>query len=217
MVLGRKELSAILLAIAAVAFYMVLLSTTPSGAQTGGNEGCYNPEPVETFTGTENRRTPEFQITGTTFRLAWHIVRVTDPNGFPSLEADVLNDTGRPIGEGFLAFEEDGSENILAGPGTFSLEIRANDVSYEIVVEDCVGTDQNGGDTPKQTAQNRTIRDRDDSPRRERTREVINVPRRLLPPSGGASLPVYGVVGGFVLTGAGLLALGLVIRRGSQR
>jgi hypothetical protein len=63
------------------------------------------------------------------------------------LEADVLDDSGRPIGEGFLTFEEDGSENILEGPGTFSLEIRASDVRYQIVVEDCTGTSQDGDTT----------------------------------------------------------------------
>lgn len=36
MLLGRKELSAILLAIGAILFYLVLLSATPSRAQTGG-------------------------------------------------------------------------------------------------------------------------------------------------------------------------------------
>jgi hypothetical protein len=34
-VLSRREVSAILLAIAAIVLYLVLLSTTPSGAQTG--------------------------------------------------------------------------------------------------------------------------------------------------------------------------------------
>ena len=108
---------------------------------------CPNPVTVEEFSGTEDRRTPEFEITGTAFRLTWDIVDIIDPNGSPSLEADVLDDSGRPIGEGFLAFEEDGSENILEGPGTFSLEIRASDVRYEIVVEDCTGTSQDGDTT----------------------------------------------------------------------
>ncbi len=36
MVLGRRELSVILLGVAAILFYLVLLSTTPSGAQTSG-------------------------------------------------------------------------------------------------------------------------------------------------------------------------------------
>jgi hypothetical protein len=36
MVLGRKELGAIFLALGAIVFYLILLSATPSGAQTGG-------------------------------------------------------------------------------------------------------------------------------------------------------------------------------------
>ena len=44
---------------------------------------------------------------------------------------------------------------------------------------------------------------------------VVNVPKKKLPPSGG--LPVYGAVACFVLTGAGLLALGYGVRRGRRR
>jgi hypothetical protein len=36
-IVGRRELSAILLAILALVFYLVLLSTVPSGAETGGD------------------------------------------------------------------------------------------------------------------------------------------------------------------------------------
>lgn len=61
----------------------------------------------------------------------------------------------------------------------------------------------------------------DDEPppprKKPRTEEIINVPDKPLPPTGGASLPVYATVAGFVLTGAGLLALGFAIRRGSRR
>jgi len=48
-----------------------------------------------------------------------------------------------------LVFDgEDGSENILAGPGTFSLEIRADEASYTITVEDCAGAPADPGDEP---------------------------------------------------------------------
>jgi hypothetical protein len=63
-VLGRRGLSAILLAVAGLVFYMVflaVLATEPS-AQTDGNdtgdEGCPNPDQIDTFTGTENQITP---------------------------------------------------------------------------------------------------------------------------------------------------------------
>lgn len=224
MVLGRRGLSAILLAVAGLVFYMVflaVLATEPSaqtdGDDTGGevsasqigqpDEGCSNPELVETFTGTENRLTPEFQITGSTFRLTFDVVEVLDPNGFPTLEADVRDDTGQPIGQGFLTFEEDGSENILQGPGTFSLDIRAGDVRYEIAVEDCVGTDQNDSN---QDGQNRSTAER--STPRNVMRNTI--PKKRLPPTGG--LPVGVAVTGSVLAGASLLGLGLIVRRGPR-
>lgn len=55
------------------------------------------------------------------------------------------------------------------------------------------------------------------SSRDRQRRNVVRdtVPRRPLPPTGG--LPVSVTVGGFVLTGASLLGVGLVIRRGPRR
>jgi hypothetical protein len=51
------------------------------------------------------------------------------------------------------------------------------------------------------------------SSREQQRRNVVRntIPRRRLPPTGG--LPVSVVVSGFVLTGVGLLGLGLVVRR----
>ena len=113
MVLGRKELSAILLALGAIVFYLILLSATPSGAQTGG---------ATTNINIITNQTPSNQ----------------------------------------------GGVTAIANP-----------------------------------------------PRRpQREKSIINIPKKPLPPSGG--LPVYGVVASSVLAGVGLLALGLLIRRGSR-
>ena len=49
----------------------------------------------------------------------------------------------------------------------------------------------------------------------EQTVIIRTIPRKGLPPTGG--LPVYVMVGGSVLTGAGLLAGRLVTQRGRQR
>src|SRR5215212_9363768 len=122
-------------------------STTPESTNiSSANAGCANPRSVDTFTGTENRRTGPFEITGDSLRIRFQ----TDPVGqdpfLPTVEVDVLNENGQPIGEGFIVFDgEDGSENILAGPGTFRLEIRADEASYNVTVEDCVGNDGGGG------------------------------------------------------------------------
>ncbi len=229
MVLGRRELSAILLAVAAILFYLMLLSTAPSEAQTGGqDDSCdVDEDLVETFTGTQDQITPEFEIVGPEWRFILEATATTQARGNVSVSTEFNPDNP---GSGFASVSVDpefnptdnDSSNIIDGPGTFSLDIDANGAEYTIVV--CESASQNGGEQTTQnptTVRNPTTVNGNDSPqnrpRRERTREVINVPRRPLPPSGGASLPVYGVVGGFVLTGAGLLALGLVIRRGSQR
>jgi hypothetical protein len=113
-VLGRRELSAILLAIAAIVFYLILLSTTPSGAQTGG-------------------------------------------------------------------------------------------ITTSITISNVTNQSNQGGVTASVNP----------SQKPQRERSIINIPRKPLPPSGG--LPVVATVASFVLTGTALLALGIVIRRGSRR
>lgn len=225
MVFGRIGFSAVLMAIGTIVFcWVLLLSAIPSGAQTVGatisnqgqygaqertgqsDEGCSNPQAVETFTGTENQSTPQFRITGNTFRISYD-VEVTNSNGFPVLEVDVLDDSGQFIGEGFISFGEDGSENILAGPGTFSLEIRADDVEYTVTVEDCAGTDRTtGGPTTGQSGGGTIGRGEE---------KIINIPGKPLPPTGGGSA-IYVMVAGSILAGAGLLAWRLSGQRGRR-
>jgi hypothetical protein len=130
--LGRRELSAILLALGAIAFYLLLLSTTPSGAYGQG---------------------------------------------------------------GFITFSTNQTQ-----------EATQNVVSTVIVNQ---GNQGNGvtasvvNPSPENPPPNR------------RPREIVNIPNKPLPPSGG--LPVVATVAGFVLTGTALLALGILIRRGSRR
>jgi hypothetical protein len=112
-IVGRRELSAILLAILALVFYLVLLSTVPSGAETGGDT-------------------------------------------------------------------TDGEESVI--------------IDDEITVQE---------DEDFQ----------EDISVREPT--ITNIPRKPLPPTGG--WPVYATVAVFILTGTGLLALGVEIRRGQRR
>jgi hypothetical protein len=164
------------------------------------DEGCANPRSVETFSGTENQRTAPFPITGENFRISFE----TEPAGqdpfLPTVEVDVLNENGRPIGEGFLAFEgEDGSENILAGPGDFRLEIRADEASYDITVEDCVVT--SGGDDNSDA--NGDDDNGDDN--------IINIPNEPLPNTGGLSLI------GLAVLGVVSAAAGLSVIRGGRR
>lgn len=232
MAIGRRELGAILLGAAAIVFYLVLLSTTPSGAQTNGGTanqggtGCSNPEEVATFEGAENQITDGFEITGNTFRLVYDITDLDSDPGFDSFSIRPIAENGIGVGDSVLVFDEGtGSKNILDGPGTFTLEIETEGFDYTVTVEDCVPNNQNGGGTTgspttnqgQYTTQDQTISKNQTTSRPPRNRggkTVINVPNKPLPPSGG--LPVYGIVAGCVLAGFGLLTLGLGIRRRTQ-
>ncbi len=105
--------------------FFVLLSSAPAKAQQD-DEGCANPREVQTFTGTENQITPAFNITGNTFRLRYD---VTDPDGDP---ANFASFSIRPIGEDWIGVGQSvltfdpgaGTENMLEGPGSFTLEIQ---------------------------------------------------------------------------------------------
>jgi len=208
------------------------------------NEGCDDPDEVAFFDGTENRRTGEFEITGDTFRLTYDAT-VIDPDEFAAFSIDVLDEDGRLVD--FTPVVEDDDEdsiNVLEGPGRFRLEIDSENFEYAIAVDDCAGTDQDDEDTndgdrndrdrdevdrdqedlgeEDRTDEDRVDGDRNDQGRNapSRTREPANVirktiPKKPLPPTGG--LPVSTVVAGLVLTGAGLLALGLGVRRGRRR
>jgi hypothetical protein len=52
-------------------------------------------------------------------------------------------------------------------------------------------------------------------PTKKRPPNIVNIPNKPLPPSGGP--PVYGVIAVFLLTGTGLLALALGIRYAQRR
>lgn len=158
------------------------------------DQGCENPQEVETFTGTENDRTDPFEITGETFRIRYETAPVGDDPFLPSVEVDILDENGESIGE--VVFEgEDGVENILAGPGTFSLEIRAEEASYTLVVEDCVGEEPT--DPPGDPSDPNDV-DRD------------TTPEGPLPNTGG--IPPL-LIAGLALAGVGLLSLRASLRR----
>jgi len=227
-VLGRRGLSAILLAVAGLVFYTVfltVLATEPSaqtdGDDTGGevsasqvgqsDEGCANPQALETFTGTESQRTPTFNITGNTLRISFE-TEATNPDAVDeNLAIRVLDEAGSFVDSVLVLQPEVGSDNIFIDPGTYSLQIDAGqEVRYSVTVEDCVGENSSPAEqsTPAQNPSNQNAR-----PRRN---DVIRntIPRRRLPPTGGLS--TYAMVTGSILVGTCLLGLGLVVRRGSR-
>jgi hypothetical protein len=142
--------------------FLAVLATEPS-AQTDGNdtggeagvsqvqdgqgdEGCPNPDPIETFTGIENQITPDFNITGNTFRVSYEITDVDEDPGSDSFLIRAIGEDGFQTGDSVLVFDEGSdSMNILEGPGAFSLEIESEGLEYTVIVEDCVGTNQDNG------------------------------------------------------------------------
>jgi hypothetical protein len=175
-VLGRKELSAILLGFAAIAVYMVLLAATPSLAQNNLNCSDF---PSQAAAQANLRANP------------------SDPNG--------LDGPPGPTSEGIPGVA---CENFSYPPGSPTDFNPVNLTTNQDTILTGV-TQQNPSNQGGVTA----IAGSSRQPPREKS--IINIPKKPLPPSGG--FPVYGVVASSVLAGAGLLALGLLIHRGSRR
>ncbi len=178
------------------------------------DEGCAQPEVVDTFSGTQNQITRPFNITGNTFRLRYDITEIDrDPVLFDSFSIRPIGEDGIGVGESVLVFEPGaGSQNILEGPESFTLEIESDGFDYSVTVEDCTGTAPGVAPpaAPTPPAPKAAPAPKATPKQKEKVmRETV--PKRPLPPTGGA--PTSYAVYGFVLGGASLLALGLV-RRG---
>jgi hypothetical protein len=62
-----------------------------------------------------------------------------DENGQPFLDVTVLDEQDNEVG-GRVIFEEGIEKEIVReSPGSFTLELRAEDLTYEITIEDCTG------------------------------------------------------------------------------
>jgi outer membrane lipoprotein-sorting protein len=106
-------------------------------AQYSGSasDGCATTSQVRLFTGTQDKTTEPFRITGDKFRIAFETER---NGGNPRLEVIVLTEHGQTTGQRFVVGGgDDGSRIIPLGPGTFRLELRADHVRYRIAVQEC--------------------------------------------------------------------------------
>ncbi len=87
----------------------------------------------------------------------------------------------------------------------------------------CESLPRRGGGTTGQLITDVPIVDQDQdnlaeptpTPRKKAPTNVVNVPKKPLPPSGGVSM--YGMIVSAIFVGVGLLALGIGIRRGLRR
>ena len=218
MVLGRREISAILLAVGALLFYAVFLLSGQSRAQT--NDNCPGAQVVNTFTGNGNQQTPPFNITGNQFGITTNNTGTANNQMVSSIV--VKDQQGNTIDT--FNPQQPGTDSTIvdAGPGQFSLNILAANNNFTVTVEDCTGSQggvviNNNGlpITNEVNPFNNNIQITQGPLKPLKQPSVINVPNKKLPPSGGLS--VYGVVASFVLAGAGLLALGIGVWRGRRR
>jgi hypothetical protein len=157
----------------------------------GPSEDCANPTEIATFSGAEIRRTESFDVPADRLRIRYFI-EPTD-GGFLSISV---------LGDGFFDFFQteivdvplSGSENILLDePGSYFLEIRPFDVSYQIAVDACRGVI--GPQRP-------------DPPVGPGNEEIFNIPDRRLPNTGGPAILAPALA--LLISGA---AIGLLLKR----
>lgn len=207
---SRVALCLVFLTFSAILFaYMLLLASSSlaqsgeetTGETTGAAEDQYAPGPdeecpgaeiVQTTSGTGNRETAPFQVTGDRFRIT-AAVAPQNPTSDPFLDVTVERENGGFVSS--FTVEQEGTESSLvnAGPGSFLLDIFTLNANYTIVVEDCAGDEPGNADNTDDA--NNVI---DDS-----------VPNKPLPYTGGFPLL------GFAMISLAFLGVGVsILRRG---
>ena len=173
---------------------------------------CPGAQVVETIGPTEqDLRIGPFSITGERFRLTYETTDL-DPAGVPFFDVTVLNASGNEVGGQVIFDEGTEIETVNQGPGNFTIEARAEDLKYELTIEDCTGK---GGASPNEPPADRTPIPADQyKSDTDNPDDVIDgtVTDKPLPDTGG--IPLIGLVafGSFLLS-AGFMILRPVIRR----
>lgn len=212
MILSKR--SFVIFALAVGFFLLIATLTVPVWAQEAGedqyapgpDDQCPGAEVVEEVGPTTDNATNSFEATGDTLRVTYQ-VQFVEGNPFASLDIDIEDRFGFVEGE---SFDESGTDSFIVvtdGPESFDLITEldpANSGEYTVVVEDCVGEQQNSNDGDDGSEDNdANDEDIDDG-------DVISdsVPDKDLPETGG--VPLLGVAF-FMFAGAGLLTA--VVRR----
>ncbi len=109
-------------------------------ARQGGQ--CPGAEEIGTVGPTaRSGRVGPFNIKGDKFRLTYKTTEL-DENGEPFLDVTVLDKDNDEVGGRIIRDQSTETEIVTKAPGRFTLEIVAEDLRYEITVEDCTGEDQ---------------------------------------------------------------------------
>jgi hypothetical protein len=130
-----------------------LLLTGMAVAQTEGElpgpgptEGCADPQEVTQFAGSTDRKTNPFSVTGDVLRLRFSTVETGEFGG--TFDIDVYEANGDYV-DSITVVQESTSDTqniLLPKPGAYYLEIFADDMTYELAVDDCGSVDAGGPD-----------------------------------------------------------------------
>jgi len=163
MVSGARWVTVVLLTVVVLVALVVLLTTESRGAQeydntsdnvtngettNGERANCAaNERQVETFSGTGDQTTPQFEINGTEWRFSTTATPTSDTSGEANVTAQ--DEGGSSVGTSVSLVDPEAnptdstSSPILDGPGAFTLKIVASGVEYNILV--CESTAEGGG------------------------------------------------------------------------
>jgi len=82
--------------------------------------------------------TRPFTVTGDSFRLTYETTDA-DESGLPFFDVTVLDEAGKEVGGRVIFAEGIQQEIVRASPGRFDIETTAEDLKYELTIEDCTG------------------------------------------------------------------------------
>lgn len=118
----------------------------PEPVVPGPDDECPGAEVVNTTTGTGSKQSPVFAIEGNSFRITTTVEPVSQDPSLAGVSAVVNTEDDDLV----TIFSKEGagteSSVVNEGPGRFFLGFNAANANYAVVVEDCVGAADNGGD-----------------------------------------------------------------------
>jgi hypothetical protein len=126
-------------------------------AQQGGS--CPGVEELGTIGPDDRDQAVEFDIEGDKFRLTYKTTDL-DEDGVPFLDVTVFDEDDDEVNVRVIREQGTETEIVTEGPGTFTMVIRAQDLTYEITVEDCTGKDGSGGNGGSNDRDRNNNRDR---------------------------------------------------------
>jgi hypothetical protein len=178
------------------------------------SEGCDDPTEITTFSGTDNRRTDAFAVPSDVLRIRY-ATEATDPDSIDdNLVVTVFEANGDRVDSVLILDPGSGSQNVLLpGSGNYYLEIEAGDVSYQLAVDACGGDVEPGpGPGPGDPGPGRCP---DQPDRTVNGEEIINIPAKCPPETGGVPLIDLAALGLASVTGFILLTYQAKKRWGS--